>query len=83
VRQGNWKLVSRYDYKNNVELPWELYDIKNDRSEINNLAKKDPSRYAELQKVYTTWANQIHVVPYQKLLTLRKEKGGTKPQGNN
>ncbi|MDB5273990.1 MAG: sulfatase [Chitinophagaceae bacterium] len=83
VRQGNWKLVSRYDYKNNVELPWELYDIKNDRSETNNLAKKDLVKYAELQKVYATWADQIHVVPYQKLLTLRKEKGGSKPQGNN
>ena len=74
VRSGDWKLVSRYDYKKNVELPWELYDIKNDRSETINLAKKYPEKYAELQNVYNHWAREVQVIPYQTLLEKRKNK---------
>ena len=78
VRQGNWKLVSRYDYKNNTELPWELYDVKTDRSEMINLADKYPQKFTELQKLYADWAKSVQVVPYKDLLALRKSKGAVK-----
>lgn len=74
VRKGDWKLVSRYDYKNNVELPWELYNIKNDRSETKNLANKDSERLVELKKIYEEWSKKTNVVPYQALLEKRKSK---------
>ncbi len=79
VRKGDWKLVSRYDYKNNVELPWELYNIKSDRSETINLIQKNPEKVQELQKIYAEWSANVKVVPYQQLLESRKKKSsGTK-----
>jgi arylsulfatase len=42
LRDGDWKLVS---FKN---LPWELYNIAKDRTEINNLADQEPERLAAM-----------------------------------
>lgn len=69
VRQGAWKLVS-YFPKNE----WELYNIKNDRSELNNLAKQMPQKVAALQALYNQWSQQVGVVPRQQLLLIRKQK---------
>ena len=34
---------------------WELYDLKADPSEMNNLSKKMPEKTAELAKMWEAW----------------------------
>lgn len=46
IRVGDWKIVTR----NKSNSPWELYDLKNDRGEIVDLAGKNPDKVAELAK---------------------------------
>jgi len=49
IRMGDWKLSSRY-IKMNQPRDWELYNIKEDRSEMNDLAAKHPEIVAKLNK---------------------------------
>ncbi|MEA2063367.1 MAG: arylsulfatase [Gemmatimonadota bacterium] len=58
VRQGRWKLVSADDGQ------WELYDLVADRTELNNLAEKNPAKLAELIEKYKAWAAKCGVKPY-------------------
>ena len=45
IRDGQWKLVRYGDSGRNAKLhPWQLYDMDNDRSEQNDLAKKYPDK---------------------------------------
>jgi arylsulfatase A-like enzyme len=46
VRQGNWKLLWRTPLPSSIEL----YDIKQDPSEKNNLATTNPDKVLELQR---------------------------------
>lgn len=46
LRDGDWKLVS-FQGK-----AWELYNVADDRTELNNLAKANPQR---LQQMIATW----------------------------
>jgi arylsulfatase A-like enzyme len=49
VRVGDWKLVAAKGE------PWELYDMKTDRAEQQNLAAKMPDKVKELEQ---TWQRQ-------------------------
>ena len=51
IRDGKWKLVAK-----GAKGPWELYDIKADRTELNNLAKKHPKRTNRMAKQWENWA---------------------------
>ncbi len=62
VRQGKWKLVSRWRKEGRR---WELYDMEEDRSEMNDLAAKEPAKTAELVKLYEAWAARANVVPWR------------------
>ena len=55
---GKWKLVSHREGQ-----PWELYDIEADRTELHDLAAKDPQRVAKIDKVWTEWATRCNVLP--------------------
>ena len=46
VRVGDWKLVAAKGD------PWELYDLRTDRAEQNNLAAKEPDKVKELERVW-------------------------------
>jgi len=61
VRQGKWKLVSRYPGG------WELYDIEADRTELNDLAPKYSARVERMAAVYERWAARANVVPWGEL----------------
>jgi arylsulfatase len=63
VRQGRWKLVSRWAAPS--EGPWELYDLETDRTETNDLAGKDPARVTAMSRVYEEWARRAGVVPWR------------------
>lgn len=62
VRQGDWKLVSQ-----RPENKWELYNISNDRSELNDLSAQYPQKVAELEAMYSAWATRAGVVEFDKL----------------
>jgi arylsulfatase A-like enzyme len=65
VRQGKWKLVGRY------ANDWELYDMDADRTELNNLATKQPAKVEELKKLYEAWAARVGIEPWDKVKDLR------------
>lgn len=48
VRVGDWKLVATRD-----DTAWSLYNLKEDRSETNNLAEQNPDKARELEQVWT------------------------------
>ena len=58
VRQGKWKLVSKHPG------PWELYDIEADRTEMHDLASKQPAKVQELTALYEAWAQRCSVRPW-------------------
>ena len=47
IRMGDWKLVADH------QAPWELYDLRADRSETTNLAASHPSQVKELEQAWT------------------------------
>jgi len=64
VRQGDWKLVSKYP-----ENIWRLYDISNDRTELNDLSILYPDKVNSLIEAYDRWAERTGVVPWQELIS--------------
>lgn len=58
VRVGKWKLVSK-----GRNGKWELYNIEADRSELHDLAEKQPKRAEELAKMWQTYAERANVIP--------------------
>ncbi|MCG8307316.1 MAG: arylsulfatase [Cytophagales bacterium] len=63
VREGNWKLVRKGNTKTGEYSPWELYNMKKDRTEMNNLAEKYPKRVNALSVKWYTWAKRTNVFP--------------------
>ena len=47
IRMGDWKLVAERD------RPWELYDLRTDRSESRNLAAEHPDKVRDLDRAWT------------------------------
>jgi len=60
VRKNEWKLVSK---KN---TSWELYNMDEDRSELNNLADQHPDRAGEMVAAWKHWAKRCQVLPQPK-----------------
>lgn len=50
IRDGAWKAVGPLNGK------WELYNIEKDRTEMTNLAAKDPERLASMKAQWEEWA---------------------------
>ncbi|QRR00723.1 arylsulfatase [Dyadobacter sandarakinus] len=58
MRSGDWKLVAE------IHQPWELYNLKTDRTETRNLAGKYPGKVKELEIQYLKWAKEVGVVDW-------------------
>jgi len=65
VRQGKWKLVSKYPND------WELHDMEAARTEMHDLAKERPEKVKELAALYDRWAKRCGVVPWE---TFRRKR---------
>jgi arylsulfatase len=55
IRIGDWKLVSR------GKEPWELYDLRADRCEMNDLAARNPEKVAELSARWKALAEEYRL----------------------
>jgi arylsulfatase len=60
VRMGDWKIVL------NMRKNWELYNIKEDRSELNDLSNEYPDKLKILRAAYESWAERTRVIPFEK-----------------
>ena len=56
VRKGDWKLVNR-----GKSTEWELYNLRDDRTEQDNLASTHPDLLKEMAQLWKEWARQHHV----------------------
>lgn len=61
VRQGKWKLVSRYPEQ------WELFDLEADRTELHDLSGSNADKVREMAAQYEAWAKPRNVVPWGEL----------------
>ncbi|MCG8652388.1 MAG: sulfatase-like hydrolase/transferase, partial [Pirellulales bacterium] len=55
VRWNDWKLVRQY------QQPWELYNLADDRTEMNDLSDRYPDKRAEMIQKWTQWATKTQV----------------------
>ncbi len=67
MRDGKWKLVSQYDYQEKKFMPWELYNIKTDRSELKDLSREKTSLLNCMIRDYDKWAGRVGVIPKEVL----------------
>jgi arylsulfatase A-like enzyme len=58
VRDGRWKLVAK-----GTDGPWELYDMQVDRTEMHDLAGKEPERAKAMASAWQKWAEASNVLP--------------------
>lgn len=68
IRMGNWKLVSKTQKQRKFtpadENTWELYDMKEDPSEINNLALKYPDKVKIMAALWENEAQRTMAKPW-------------------
>lgn len=67
IRQGNWKLVSKWP-----ENQWQLFDMSRDRSEMNDLSASNRQKASELANQYQQWADKVGVLPWKDLEAIAK-----------
>ena len=74
IRDGNWKLV----WAGNG--PWELFNLAADRTEMHDLSTEFPTRAADMQRTWESWARRTGVQfqtsfsYYQMIDTFRKTR---------
>jgi arylsulfatase len=68
VRDGRWKLVRKYPGA------WELYDMVEDRTELNDLAEKNRSQVTKMAAMYAEWAERCGVLPWEETLARMRGK---------
>ncbi|XZE54302.1 arylsulfatase [Planctomycetaceae bacterium SH139] len=70
LREGDWKIVSFR------KQPWELYNIRQDRSELNNLADAEPKRMAAMVQTWTEMAERVLRADKKVYSPVRQERTG-------
>ena len=55
IRKGDWKLVREN------KKPWELYNLAEDGTELNDLASKMPEKVAGLESELNEWAKRTNL----------------------
>jgi arylsulfatase len=69
IRVGDWKLV-----RLGRSGAWELYDLKTDRTELQDLAAKHADVVKELSDKWEAWALRANVKPYPEQENKKKNK---------
>jgi len=60
VRQGHWKLVHMPKPYGNAD--WQLYDLKTDLGEQNNLANQNPEKLEQMKALWYRYAKKNKVI---------------------
>jgi arylsulfatase A-like enzyme len=60
--RGDWKLV--WGKRMPWEIDWELYNLKNDRCETNDLADQHPERVKQLSDEWLRYARRVKLYPF-------------------
>ncbi|NND34174.1 MAG: sulfatase-like hydrolase/transferase, partial [Saprospiraceae bacterium] len=72
VRMGKWKLISASSKKHSFiwdqvaelnPVNWELFDMENDRTEMNNLADENPELVEKMATMWHNWAKRTGAIP--------------------
>lgn len=71
LRHGNWKLVS-----DRSTLTWELYNMDEDPTELNDLSGEFPQITKDLIAQYEAWADKNNILPYPDLQEVIQEVYG-------
>ncbi|MDF7822525.1 sulfatase-like hydrolase/transferase [Pontiellaceae bacterium B12227] len=75
IYQGRWKLLIEPGWylqtRDAPGIAYELYDLKNDPSELNNLAKDKPEMVQMLERKCEAWIADVGIVDYAELIKLR------------
>lgn len=56
IISDNWELV-----RANFKAPWQLYNLKTDPFEVNDLSTKYPKKVKQLHQKWEKWAKEHHV----------------------
>ncbi|MDR2170942.1 MAG: sulfatase [Planctomycetaceae bacterium] len=67
LRKGDWKFIRRYE-----DGRVQLYNLKNDPAEKNNLAEKEPKQTKLLEEEHDRWLQSVNA-------RFLREKNGNKP----
>ena len=62
IRSGDWKAVSA-----RMDRQWELYNVADDPTELNDLSEEFPEVRQELVGKYESWADEVNVLPWDDL----------------
>ena len=60
--------------------PWELYDMKKDRTELHDVSAQEPDKAKDLTAKWEAWAERTHVKPYPESGTNQKKRRTPKPR---
>lgn len=58
ARIGDWKLVAGHNRN------WELYNMREDRTELHDRVREYPARVRDLEEAYAAWAKRCNVLPW-------------------
>lgn len=70
LRDGDWKLVS---FRGE---PWELYNITEDRTELNNLVAKHPEIARRMEEQWHDMAENVLMAPQREIASVAKAATG-------
>ncbi len=70
ILMGDYKLEAVAD-----KAPWELYDLRKDRSELNDLAKTRPDKVKMMSEMWEQWADKVGVSKGRPKKRMSRSKG--------
>ncbi len=63
LRMGDWKIVAK-GRAGQDQVDWELFYIKDDRSELHDLAAEQPQRLGQMKSIWQAKAEAVHAIPW-------------------
>ena len=67
ICNGDWKMIERYPTPHGLERRFELFNMREDPYEQNNLASAEPERLMTLQQELAKWQQEIDIPTYEEL----------------